>query len=149
MGSTVHDRLRGLFNGATGTVRADDGSQLIVGSSHTSTKLHAGVCPISLSLDGTWIFRPTWVSNFESKTDDFLDKTEGGRRMVKGKLTFVVREGAGPSNFRALRQAAFWHLSNEIDQFSGAVAASLVDRLVAPGEEPPFDSDVNPLFDGL
>jgi hypothetical protein len=149
MGSSILDRLRGLFNGATGTVREDGDAPLIVGSGRASTKLHGGASPIPLSLDGTWIFRPTTVSNFDRQTDDFLDAAKAGRRTVTGRLTFVVREGAGPSSFRALRQAAFWHLSNDIDQFGGSEAASLVDRSAGTGPEPPPPGDTSPLFDGL
>lgn len=148
MGSSIRERLRGLFNGSQGYVSADSDAPLIVGSGHASTKLRDGESPIPLSLDGTWIFRPTAVRGFDRRTDDFVDTADAERRTVVGALTFVLREGAGPSNFRALRQSAFAHLSSSFDQFGGAGAASLITRSTAP-TEPSSPSDTNPLLDDL
>jgi hypothetical protein len=116
LGSSFGAKIRGLINGATGTVRYDSNAPLIVGTSKGATSLHAGPQAIALSLDGTWIFRPTAVTRLED--NDFTDSPQSSVRSVGGHLTFIIREGADSRDFRQLRQSAFRELSNGIDQYA-------------------------------
>jgi len=148
LGGTTLDRLKGLVNGATATVRDEGGSPLIVGGRTSSGAFKDGPSSVSLTLDGTWIFRPTAIEGFDDGMNDPLTRGGSNLRTVRGKLTFLVREGAGPEDFEALRQGAEALLSNGLDQFgsakgltgmSGAESSASPDSAVGEG----------PLFEGL